>query len=288
MPDETDVASRDTMRTIIEGARRRSPDIAPNDDTANKFPTMFDINTIAVLAGGIWQDAHLSAQFKIRSVRIDNGTNQWLQMGPNGDYIPPFTYGLVFNVRGQGSVEIFRAVPLNSGITQVAPVAGQSYTVTLYDKPQPPFQFSAQVPTGFRSGAQPIETIVAAGAFGTRIVTVPVGGPAWLIDTMALTFVTSAVVANRNLAIDFKDAAGNVILTVVDATAVPAGATRPIWVASGGTPGATTAPFAGQDFVNLPANVVLPPGGTITFRETGAGDAADTLAIVLIATPIGA
>lgn len=76
----------------------------------------------------------IGAQFPIKAVRIDNETNQWLQITGTLLFVNPYTVGFVANLRGVGSVTLGSSPP--PGVTNPAVITAEAYSVTVYDTPQ--------------------------------------------------------------------------------------------------------------------------------------------------------
>lgn len=142
MPDEITVAQRDYTQELIEGARR--PAGIQRNDSTDQWPGMQSERFVQASSADL--PAVSARQFTIRSVRIDNLSNQWLRMGSNWDIIPPYTTGVVVNVRGLTSVSVVREVPPGMGAAPAA-IAGEQYFITLYDRPQIPQSSQHLAPT---------------------------------------------------------------------------------------------------------------------------------------------
>ncbi|MHB8502635.1 MAG: hypothetical protein ACYDHE_17065 [Candidatus Acidiferrales bacterium] len=134
MTDEMDVAYLDRVHATM-----RPPDVE-NPPAKNEYQRPFHSTRqrFNVLAGPTFTECHMSAGFPIRSVRIDNASSQWLQMGSELDFIPPFTFGRIVNVRGVGAVDIVPGVPPGGIIAQGVLAVGDFLLVTLFDRPQMP------------------------------------------------------------------------------------------------------------------------------------------------------
>lgn len=88
----------------------------------------------AVASSG--SDLTVSRGFAIQAIRVDNFTNQWLQVVGQFSFIRPYTYGEVIALGGAGAVTLSRSVP-QGAFTQSHVIAGEQYTVTIYDIPLP-------------------------------------------------------------------------------------------------------------------------------------------------------
>jgi hypothetical protein len=107
-------------------------------------------------------------------------------------------------------------------------------------------------------------------------------GSAAVLTSFVLSFVASATVGNRNIVVQFKDAAGNILTQTVATTAITAGQT-PKLVGMAGIPYVSiTTPL--QQIVPLPNEVQLPPFATMQILDTANIDTADTVAVVATVT----
>ncbi len=79
----------------------------------------------------------ISAGWPINTVRVDNESNQWLQVltGAATLVVAPYTLGAVFPVTGLGSVTVEPHAPATT--TQASPISGETYQVTIYSESHP-------------------------------------------------------------------------------------------------------------------------------------------------------
>ncbi len=89
--------------------------------------------TVNVATG---QPVTVSGGFGIKAVRVDNLTNQWLQIAGQLSFIRPYTFGEVDVMNGAGAVQIGPSAP--PGVIQPATLAGEQYIVSIYEDELPP------------------------------------------------------------------------------------------------------------------------------------------------------
>jgi hypothetical protein len=131
----------------------------------------------------------------------------------------------------------------------------------------------------------PSELTAAAAAVGgsfTRSVTVI--GQQWqaLISVFA-TWVASGTAGNRQLSLQIKDAAGNVLWQSIQGTNVTAGQTVNILAGGGSAPAAVTGPPITQT-LPLPVDMPLPVGATVSIIDGASISATDTCLINAVVT----
>lgn len=282
----------DEQPAVISGARLSRP----SDDSLNKLPRSESQQERAtVSAAGVCPPLNVTARgFHIRSVRIDNRTNQWLRVQEVNDFIPPYTTGVILPMRGAGAVNVYPMTPLGWG--QVTPIAAEEYIITMYDRPQmlsPGISIRQGSVAAFYN-APPLTLVQAASAIGAAAsdvasnIHVPATGPAWEFATIRFILATTATVGNRFPGIEVRDVSNNIILRKwFDAgVIITASLTRFLNWSKAVMPTGFTYSDA---FQQLPESLIVPPGGRLRFIDGNDTpiDAADTVASVSVIKPQG-
>lgn len=252
----------------------------PRADTTDKYPRAQSERFVSASSADM---APVTARtFTIRSVRVDNQSNQWLRVGYEFDYIPPYTIGVIFNVRGMGSIGIVREVPNpidtwigpNNGISPDA-IAGESYTLVLYDKPQMPSLGRPMV----GKSALVFDSSGALNAPVQFVATHPIE-----IISVELQVTTSVTPGNRVFGFDIMTPADIQWRAAAPSAAVPAGSTG--LIGFGQAVPATSIAVTATSIIQtsgFPVGTTMQPHDILRAREFATIDlATDTARMVIL------
>jgi hypothetical protein len=127
----------------------------------------------------------------------------------------------------------------------------------------------------------PVEQVVASGALGAaggRVI--PLNNQGWvLLTSVSLLYSASATAGNRQVALDLKDAAGNILFRGASGTAITT--TQVVRINMGGITSSTVTAPAVQN-ISTPTGMSLPPLSTLTVVDTANVDTTDTVAGAIV------
>lgn len=124
----------------------------------------------------------------------------------------------------------------------------------------------------------PTELLVASAALGAaagRVIALNNAGWQQLLS-VSLLYTASGTAGNRQVALDVKDSAGNILFRAASGTALTVTQAARINIGCGLSTASITAPLVQN--ISLPDGMAIPPNGTLTVVDTANVDTADTVA----------
>lgn len=217
------------------------------------------------------QSDTISGGFAIRAVRVDNFSNQWLQIAGQASFIRPYTFGEVDLLNGAGAIQIGPSAP--PGTKQPKALTGEQTVITIYDEPLPPqpgIPGQIKIETFLANNA--ISYSLGSGGAGSGRDITPLGAIAQAITEMGGVRRIAIKALSTNAASIFIVAQNAVIVGGVNGIELPPGDGITIaypWTTTPSSAGAASQPPSGQAWLQAWFN----------------GAAPDTLRILILGAP---